>query len=80
MASVDEEDKPRFFLSNIVSPELPMMIKHMCFTAPYGGRTIAPGQGRFLLAMKKHNEKTFLLSMCHYIVAIILNNTNLVII
>ena len=33
----DLEDRPRF---NIVSPKLPMMIKHMCSRAQYGGRTI----------------------------------------
>ena len=40
MASVDGEDRPRLFLANIVSPELPMMIELMCFRAPYGGRTV----------------------------------------
>ena len=34
---VSVNDRPRF---NIVSPKLPMMIKHMCSRAQYGGRTI----------------------------------------
>jgi hypothetical protein len=42
VASVNNEDRPRLHIANIAGPELPMMIqvKHMCFRAPYGGRTV----------------------------------------